>query len=79
MSIDVTHLAQDGEQPAPRPRLLAVETQPHELAELDDFERARVLAEAHRLPLVDLAVTGVSPEATKLVPLRVLERVVAIP
>jgi type IV pilus assembly protein PilB len=47
--------------------------------ELDDFERARRLAEAHRLPLVDLAVTGVSPEATKLVPLRLLERVVAIP
>ena len=78
MSIDATHLAQDTE-PFGRPRLLAVEMQPHEAAELDDFERARLLAEAHRLPLVDLAVTGVSPEATKLVPLRVLERVVAIP
>ena len=46
---------------------------------VDDFERARMLAETHRMPLVDLAVTGVSPEATKLVPLRVLERVVAVP
>jgi type IV pilus assembly protein PilB len=62
-----------------RPRLLAVEMQPHEAAELDDFERARMLAERHRMPLVDLAVTGVSPEAVKLVPLRVLERVVAVP
>src|SRR5262249_47044527 len=35
--------------------------------------------ERHRMPLVDLAVTGVSPEAIKLVPLRVLERVVAVP
>src|SRR6476469_4486436 len=62
-----------------RPRLLAVEMQPHEAAELDDFERARLLAERHRLPLVDLAVTGISPEAVKLVPLRILERVVAVP
>jgi type IV pilus assembly protein PilB len=62
-----------------RPTLLAVGAQPHEPVELDDFERARMLAEAHRLPLVDLAVTGVSPDATKLVPLRVLERVVAVP
>src|SRR5205085_6335507 len=61
-----------------RPTLLAV-SHPHEPVELDDFERARLLAETHRLPLVDLAVTGVSPEATKLVPLRVLERVVAVP
>src|SRR3954468_7202405 len=62
-----------------RPRLLAVDMQPHESVELDDFERARMLAERHRLPLVDLAVTGVSPDAVKLVPLRVLERVVAAP
>jgi len=62
-----------------RPRLLAVDMQPHESAELDDFERARMLAERHRLALVDLAVTGVSPDAVKLVPLRVLERVVAVP
>src|SRR3954447_13984670 len=47
--------------------------------EPDDLERARQLAEVHGLPLVDLAVTGVSPEATKLVPLAVLERVGAIP
>src|SRR5437764_4014188 len=62
-----------------RPTLLAVGAQPHDPVELDDFERARMLAETHRLPLVDLAVTGVSPDATKLVPLRVLERVVAVP
>jgi type IV pilus assembly protein PilB len=62
-----------------RPTLLAVGAQPHVPVELDDFERARMLAETHRLPLVDLAVTGVSPDATKLVPLRVLERVVAVP
>jgi type IV pilus assembly protein PilB len=46
---------------------------------LSDLERARMLAERHRLPLVDLALTGVSSEATKLIPLRVLERGVAIP
>jgi type IV pilus assembly protein PilB len=77
MSIDPNTLLED-DAPA-RPRLLAVDTQPHESPELDDFERARMLAERHRLPLVDLAVTGVSPEALKLVPLRVLERVVAVP
>jgi type IV pilus assembly protein PilB len=38
-----------------------------------------MLAERHRLALVDLAVTGVSPDAVKIVPLRVLERVVAVP
>ncbi len=47
--------------------------------ESDDLERARQLAEIHGLPLVDLAVTGVSPDATKMVPLTVLERVGAIP
>jgi type IV pilus assembly protein PilB len=47
--------------------------------EVDDLERARRLAESHGLPLVDLAVTGVSPDATKLIPLAVLERVGAIP
>jgi len=47
--------------------------------ELNDLDRARQLAESHGLPLVDLAVTGVSVEATKLVPLAVLERVGAIP
>jgi type IV pilus assembly protein PilB len=46
---------------------------------LSDLDRARMLAERHRLPLVDLALTGISSEATKLVPLRVLERAVAIP
>jgi type IV pilus assembly protein PilB len=46
---------------------------------LSDQEVARQLADRYRLPLVDLAVTGVSPEATKLIPLRVLERVVAVP
>jgi type IV pilus assembly protein PilB len=82
MSIEVEPILEgDGAaEPADsRPRLLAVGTQPHDYVDLDDFERARQLAEAHRLPLVDLAVTGVSPDATKLVPLRVLERVVAIP
>jgi type IV pilus assembly protein PilB len=47
--------------------------------EINDLDRARQLAESHGLPLVDLAVTGISPEATKLVPLAVLERVGAIP
>jgi type IV pilus assembly protein PilB len=46
---------------------------------LSDQELARQLAERYRLPLVDLALTGVTPEATKLIPLRVLERVVAVP
>jgi type IV pilus assembly protein PilB len=46
---------------------------------LGDLERARMLAERHRLPLVDLALSGISSEATKLIPLRVLERAVAIP
>jgi type IV pilus assembly protein PilB len=40
---------------------------------------ARVLAARHRLPLVDLSVTGVDAEAGASVPLHVLERVVAIP
>jgi len=40
---------------------------------------ARTLAVRFQLPLVDLASTGVSPEAARLVPLHVLERVVAIP
>jgi type IV pilus assembly protein PilB len=80
MSIDVEPIPGAGEveDPLGRPNLTVV-GQLHEPVELDDFERARMLAEAHRLPLVDLAVTGVSPEATKLVPLRVLERVIAIP
>jgi len=64
---------------SPRPRLLSVDPMSGDHQDLDDFERARKLAETHRLPLVDLAVTGVSPEATKLIPLRLLERVVAIP
>jgi type IV pilus assembly protein PilB len=80
MSINAEPILGDGDlaDPLGRPNL-AVVGQLHEPVELDDFERARMLAEAHRLPLVDLAVTGVSPEATKLLPLRVLERVVAIP
>jgi type IV pilus assembly protein PilB len=69
----------DAEVRPPQPLRLAVEMQPHDTAELDDFDRACMLAERHRLPLVDLAVTGVSPEAVKLVPLRILERVVAVP
>jgi type IV pilus assembly protein PilB len=40
---------------------------------------ARTLAARFQLPLIDLAATGVDVEAAKLVPLHVLERVVAIP
>jgi type IV pilus assembly protein PilB len=76
---------------APMPPLRAVEPPPADATadepppadaaadEPSDQERARRLAELNRLPFVDLALTGISPEATKLVPLRILERVVAIP
>ncbi len=40
---------------------------------------ARILATRHRLPLVDLALTGVDEVAVKQIALHVLERVVAIP
>jgi type IV pilus assembly protein PilB len=40
---------------------------------------ARTFAARYQLPLVDLAVTGIDPVATKAIPLHVLERVVAIP
>src|ERR671930_857036 len=40
---------------------------------------ARMLAARHQLPLVDLPLTGVGPEAAKVVPLHVMERIVAIP
>jgi type IV pilus assembly protein PilB len=40
---------------------------------------ARLLAARHGLPYVELAVTGVDLEAADVVPLHVLERVVAIP
>ncbi len=40
---------------------------------------ARSLADQYHLPLVDLAVEGVDNEATKLIPLQVLERICAIP
>jgi len=40
---------------------------------------ARTLAARHQLPLVDLAVSGVTPNAAKEIPLHVLERIVAIP
>ena len=40
---------------------------------------ARMLAARHHLPLVDLALTGVEKQATDLIPLHVLERIVAIP
>jgi type IV pilus assembly protein PilB len=40
---------------------------------------ARMVAARHQLPLVDLAFSGVDDDAAKLVPLHVLERVVAIP
>ena len=40
---------------------------------------AKMLAARHQLPLVDLAFTGVDPEAAKELPLHVLERIGAIP
>jgi type IV pilus assembly protein PilB len=40
---------------------------------------ARMTAHQHQLPLVDLAFTGVDEDAAKVIPLHVLERVVAIP
>ena len=40
---------------------------------------ARTVAEKHHLPLVDLGLTGVDPEAAKAIALPVLKRVVAIP
>jgi type IV pilus assembly protein PilB len=40
---------------------------------------ARSLAEQFHLPLVDLAVVGVDAEASKVIPLAVLERVCALP
>ena len=40
---------------------------------------ARALARRHGLPFVDLAETRVSPEAVELIPLRTLQRVVAVP
>ncbi|MGN6430088.1 MAG: GspE/PulE family protein [Gaiellaceae bacterium] len=40
---------------------------------------ARMLAARHHMPLVDLPLTGVEKTATDLVPLHVLERLVAIP
>src|SRR5512132_3991652 len=40
---------------------------------------ARMLAARHHVPLTDLALTGVDKKATELVPLHVLERLVAIP
>ena len=44
-----------------------------------DITAARELAARFRMPLVDLAVVGINPEATKEIPLKVLERVGAIP
>jgi type IV pilus assembly protein PilB len=40
---------------------------------------ARMVAARHQLPLVDLALSGVDEAAAKLVPLHVLERIVAMP
>jgi type IV pilus assembly protein PilB len=40
---------------------------------------AKMLAARYQLPLVDIAMAGVDEAATKLVPLHVLERVLAIP
>jgi type IV pilus assembly protein PilB len=40
---------------------------------------ARILAARHQLPLVDLAVADVDETAARLIPVHVLERVIAIP
>ena len=40
---------------------------------------ARAAAARHGMPLIDLAVTGVDSDAAEIVPLHVLERVIAIP
>src|SRR5437016_439438 len=40
---------------------------------------ARTLAARYHMPLVDLALTGVSEEASREIPLHVLERLIAIP
>src|SRR5439155_4994122 len=40
---------------------------------------ARTLAARYHMPLVDLALVGVSDEATKEIPLHVLERLIAMP
>ncbi|MEX2211355.1 MAG: GspE/PulE family protein [Gaiellaceae bacterium] len=40
---------------------------------------ARILADRHQLPLVDLGATGVDSEAAALIPVQVLERAVAVP
>src|ERR671933_2722675 len=40
---------------------------------------AKTMAARHQLPLIELAAVGVDNEAAQLVPLHVLERVVAIP
>jgi type IV pilus assembly protein PilB len=63
----------------PSPSSPPVDGPPADAPPVDDRAVARELAESHRLPLVDLAVTGVAHEATKLIPLRVLERVIAVP
>jgi type IV pilus assembly protein PilB len=40
---------------------------------------ARMLAARHHLPLVDLAATGVAPDAAQTIPAHTLERAIAIP
>jgi type IV pilus assembly protein PilB len=40
---------------------------------------ARILATRHRLPLIDLALTGVDEDAARSIALHVLERVAAVP
>ncbi len=52
---------------------------PRDAAFAGSLAAARALAEQFRLPLVDLAVEGVDAEATRLIPLKVLERACAIP
>jgi type IV pilus assembly protein PilB len=40
---------------------------------------ARTLAVRYQMPLVELALTGIDPQATDQIPLHVLERIVALP
>jgi type IV pilus assembly protein PilB len=40
---------------------------------------ARIMAARHQLPVVELGVTGVDPDAAAAIPLHVLERVTAVP
>jgi type IV pilus assembly protein PilB len=84
MSLDLQHASGGPIELEPEPVTPLAVVEPDHTdngggGDFSDLERARRFSESHRLPLVDLAVNGASPEATKLVPLRILERVVAVP